>query len=295
MDAEDEELLALLRAVVDGQAPPPVHTMLDDVVRRGRRRMHARRMGATLGVVAVVAGVGVASSVLRGSLPANTDHVSAASPASGSPTLTGWMIPPQASVRRPDSNNCSNGVNVPGEPTAHTVDLDKINKVLLETLHDVDPQAATKITRSTATVNPPGSDGILASTWADVLDSGGGGSVYIEVRGFSGTPTQAADSEQFVNGVCTPPQRKTLGDGTVMQLYGELKYDPGHPSQALRVYTPSHRQYVVTSEGFSSPDWTQVADAQPGTLAVPEGAGRHSLPLTSDQLVAIGEAVADID
>ncbi|WP_211764392.1 hypothetical protein [Kutzneria sp. CA-103260] len=295
MDAEDEELLAQLRAEAHSQEPPPVHTMLDDVVRRGRRRLRARRMGATLGVVAVVAGVGVATSVLRDNLPGSgltADHLSAASSVSTSPTLSGWAIPPQVTSTRADSTDCSNGVSVPGEPKADPVDIDHLNKVLLTSLRDIAPKATSKITRSTAVNKPATGDATLGSTWADVVDSGGGGSVYIEVHGFSGTPTQAADNEQFVNGVCTPPQRKTLADGTVMQLYGELKYDPGHPSQALRVYTPAHRLYVVTSEGFASPDWTQVANAEPGTLAVPEGAGRHSLPLTEDQLTAIGERVA---
>jgi len=54
VDTDDEELLARLRAEFSDQAPPPVHTELDEVVRRGRRRLRARRLGAALGVVAVV-------------------------------------------------------------------------------------------------------------------------------------------------------------------------------------------------------------------------------------------------
>jgi hypothetical protein len=291
VDTEDQELLALLRAEVDGQAPPPVHTMLDDVVRRGRRRLRARRMGAALGVVAVVAGVGVTSAVLRDNLPGSgltADHLSAASTVSG----TGWVTPSPVISMRADSNDCSNGVSVPGEPKVDPVDVDHVNKVLLATLNDVAPKAAVKITRSTKSNKPASGDSVLASTWADVVDSGGGGSVYVEMHAFSGTPTQAADNERFVNGVCTPPLRKNLPDGTVMQLYGELKYDPGHPSQALRVYTPGHLLYVITAEGFASTDWTQVPGDQPGTLAVPQGAGRHSLPLSQDQLTAIGESIA---
>lgn len=291
VDTEDEELLALLRAEVDGQAPPPVHTLLDDVVRRGRRRLRARRMGAALGVVAVVAGVGVTSAVLRSNLPGSgltADHVSAASTVSSS----GWETPSPVTSKRADSSDCSNGVSVPGEPKVDPVDVDRVNKMLVATLNDIAPKAAVKITRSTLSNKPASGDSVLASTWADVIDAGGGGSVYVEMHGFSGTPTQAADNEQFVNGVCTSPQRKSLPDGTVMQLYGELKYDPGHPSQALRVYTPTHLLYVITAEGFASSDWTQVPGDQPGTLAVPQGAGRHSLPLTQDQLIAVGESIA---
>lgn len=299
VDTEDEELLALLRAEVSGQTPPPVRTALDTVVRRGRRRVRARRIGATLSVVAVVTGVGIATSVLRanlpGGLPANQLASSSSSTSPTTSTLPGWAtVSPQPTSRRADSTNCSNGVSVPGQPKVDPVDVDEVSKVLLASLQQVAPKSTLRITRATAATKPTSGDALLASTWADVIDAGGAGSVYVEVHGYSGTPAQAADNERFVDGDCTPPRRKTLGDGTVLQLYAETKYDPGHPSQALRVYTPTHRLYIVTAEGFASTDWTQVPGAEPGTLAVPEGAGRHSLPLTETQLTAIGERVATL-
>lgn len=289
VDTEDEELLALLRAEVSEQLPPPVHTALDDVVRRGRRRLRNRRLGATLGVVAVVAGVGVTTSVLRSSLPGGmpANQLSAASTSSVVSTTTGWT----SSAAKTNSQDCANGLSVPGEPKFDPVDVDRVNKTLLSALQKFAPKATSKITRSSILHKPASGDSVLASTWADVVDAGGGGSVYIEIHGFSGTPTQAADSERFVDGECTPSQRRLMPDGTVLQLYAPLSYDPGHPSQALRVYTPTHRLYVITAEGFASTDWTQVASAEPGTLAVPQGAGRHSLPLTQDQLTAIGESL----
>ena len=294
VDTEDEELLALLRAEVDGQAPPPVQTALGDVVRRGRRRVRTRRIGATLGVVAVVTGVGIATSLLRDmptrGLPAS--QLNAAS-SSVSATPSGWAVASPPSPSKPDSNNCSNGVSVPGNPQLGVLSVDQMNKTLLSALRQVAPNASSKITRST--LSKPGSgDSLLASTWADVIDSGGGGSVYIEVHSFSGTPAQAADNEQFVGGSCTAPMRRTFPSGTVMQLYAVEKYDPGHPSQALRVYTPEHVQYVITAEGFSSADWTRDPSAQSDALAVPEGAGRHSVPLTESQLIAIGEQLAPL-
>jgi hypothetical protein len=287
VDTEDEKLLALLRAEIDGQAQPPVHTALDDVMRRGRRQLRARRLGAALGVVAVVAGVGVATSLLRANVPGSltADQLSTASTSGVAPTTTGWT-----SSAKTDSKECANGISVPGEPKVAPVNVDKINDALLDALRKVAPKASTKITRSTVLNKPTSSDSVLASTWADVIDSGGGGSVYVEIHGFSGTPVQAADSERFVDGGCIPPQRQNLPDGTVMQLYAPLSYDPGHPSQALRVYTPAHRLFVVTSEGFASRDWTQVSNA----LIVPKGAGRHSLPLTEDQLTALAQSVATV-
>jgi hypothetical protein len=240
-----------------------------------------------LGVVAVVTGVGIATSVLRANLPDNQLSVASTSTPGVVTTTTGWT-----SSAKADTRECANGLSVPGEPKVDPVDVDKLNKVLIGTIQKVAPKASTKITRSTVLVKPTSSDSVLASTWADVTDSGGGGSVYVEVHGFSGTPVQAADSERFVDGDCTPPRRQLLPDGTVMQLYTPLSFDPGHPSQALRVYTPTHRLFIVTSEGFASPDWTQVANAEPGTLIVPKGAGRHSLPLTEDQLTVIAQNVA---
>jgi hypothetical protein len=289
VDTDDEELLARLRAEFSDQASPPVHTELDEVVRRGRRRLRARRLGAALGVVAVVAGVGVATSVLRANVPGGmtADQLSTASTSSVVTTTAGWT-----SSAKADTKDCANGINVPGEPRVAPVDVQKLNDALLGTILKVAPQALTKITRSSVLQKPTSSDSVLASTWADVIDSGGGGSVYVEVHAFSGTPVQAADSERFVDGNCTPPRRQLLPDGTVMQLYAPLSYDPGHPSQALRVYTPTHRLYIVTAEGFASTDWTQVANAEPGTLVVPKGAGRHSLPLTEDQLTIIAQNVA---
>ena len=291
VDAQDDELLALLRAEVDGQSPPPVHTALDDVVRRGRRRLRTRRLGATVGVVAVVAGVGIATSVLRVNLPAGppANQVNAASSATTMPTWTLATTEPPAT--HSDSNSCSNGPIVPGETKAAAVDMDNLNRALIDTLHQVAPKASVKITRSTAVRQAASGDQLLGSTWADVIDGGGAGSVYVEVHAFSGIPTAAADNEKFVNGGCAVPQRRVLSDGTVMQLYAVGNYRPAHPSQTLRVYTPAHRLYVITAEGFASSDWTSVPN-EPDTLAVPDAAGRHSLPLTESQLGAIGERVA---
>jgi len=294
VDAEDEKLLAQLRAEVHSQAPPPVHTLLDDVVRRGRRRLRARRMAATLGVVAVVAGVGVTTAVLRDNLPGNQLVASPPTSVTSTTGLSGWSAAAPPSTSKRDSTDCSNGVTVPGEPKVDPVDVTALSGTLLKALTKAAPTANLRITRDTASNQPISSNSVLASTWADVIDSGGGGSVYVEVHGFSGTPAQAADSEQYVGGVCTAPQRKTLADGTIMQLYAETKYDPGHPAQALRVYTPAHRLYIVTAEGFSSADWTQVNKDDPGAVAVPEGAGRHSLPLTESQLTAVGERIATL-
>jgi hypothetical protein len=289
VDAQDKELLDLLRAEIDGQAPPPVHTALDDVVRRGRRRLRVRRLGAALGVIAVVGGVGVATTLLRG-LPGTTfpaDQLNAASSVSGAPTPTsaGWVL------ASPGAKDCDNGVRVPGTPPAGSVNPPLFEDQLLKALTSAAPKATVNITEFTM-MKPGTSDGMLATTWADVIDSGGGGSVYVEVHSYSGDPVQAADGEKFVSGDCTVPYRMTLPTGAVMQLYPVHNYDPGHPSQALRVYTPSHRLYVITAEGFSSADWRQVPGEDAKT--VPTGAGRHSLPLTQDQLTAVGKRLAEL-
>jgi hypothetical protein len=294
VDSQDEELLALLRAEVDDQAPPPVHTALDDVVRRGRRRLRTRRLGATLGVVAVVGGVGIATSLLRLSLPGvGLPAVNAASSVSGSPTpstMSGWTVAPaEPQPSHPDLTNCSKGPAMPGRSVNATVNVDTVDKVLLDALHQVAPKAAVKITKANVAVRPV--DQLLGSTWADVVDAGGAGSVYVEMHAYGGAPVQAADNDKFIDGGCTLPQRQVLTDGTVLQLYPVANYDAAHPSQALRVYTPAHVQYVIIAEGFASTDWVPSPD-DPNSLSVPKDAGRHSLPLNEQQLTAVATRIA---
>ncbi|MFC0429354.1 hypothetical protein [Kutzneria buriramensis] len=298
MDSQDEELLALLRAEVDGQAPPPVHTALDDVVRRGRRRLRTRRLGATLGVVAVVGGVGIATSILRLGMPGvglPAGQINAASSVSGSPspsTMSGWSVAPaEPQTSHAATDNCSKGPAMPDRPGNASVNVDTVDKVLLDALRQVAPKASVKITKATAAVRPV--DQLLGSTWADVVDAGGAGSVYVEMHAFGGAPVQAADNEKFVDGGCTLPQRQVLADGTVLQLYPVANYTPAHPSQTLRVYTPAHVLYVIIAEGFASTDWVKSPD-QPDTLSVPKDAGRHSLPLNEQQLTALATRVAGI-
>jgi hypothetical protein len=296
VDSQDEELLALLRAEIDDQAPPPVHTALDDVVRRGRRRLRARRLGATLGVVAVVGGVGIATSLLRLSLPGvGLPAVNAASSVSGSPTpstMPGWTVAPaEPQTSHPVADNCSTGPSMPGPAGNASVNVDTVDAVLIDALHQVAPKATVKITKANVAVRPM--DQLLGSTWADVVDAGGAGSVYVEMHAYGGTPTQAADNDKFVDGGCTLPRRQVLADGTVLQLYPAANYDPAHPSQALRVYTTTHVLYIVTAEGFGSTDWVKSPD-EPDTLTVPKDAGRHSLPLTEQQLTAIATRIAGI-
>jgi hypothetical protein len=59
---------------------------------------------------------------------------------------------------------------------------------------------------------------------------------------YSGSPTATADLDLTAYGNCDPPRRKTLADGTVLQLY------PVQGSQQyLRIYTSGGSVLMVSS------------------------------------------------
>ncbi|AHH93478.1 hypothetical protein GCM10010174_31770 [Kutzneria viridogrisea] len=296
VDRHDEELLAALRAELDAPAPP-VRTQLDEVLRRGRRRVRARRLVAAAGVVTVVAGVGLGSAVLRGWQGPGEAPV--ASPpttvvASTGNLPSGWgPAPVTASPASPEPGakvTCGHWVTMPDNSRAPELDGALLAKVLTETVQRVAPSAKVALTNTDWSSSLKRSDGLLGTVWIDITDSGGPGSLLTEVRAYAGAPAEAADAEAFVYGGCTTPLRKTLSNGTVLQLYGVNSDDPGHPSQALRVYTANRHLYVLVAEGFGSVNWTKDT----GQLAVPKGVGRRSVPLTQQQLTQVGDYLATL-
>jgi hypothetical protein len=297
VDEDDLELLAALRAEVTDQTAPPVHTQLEDVVRQGRRQVQHRRIGATLGVVVVVTGIGISAAVLRGIPNPADDGTVVSSSITGTATTTsampGWTRV-LVEAQKSGMSGCAGGVSLPSRAKTTTVDGAVVSKVLVSSLTTAAPNAKVRITQSSWPPDDPKPTGSLGSTWVDVIDSGGGGSVYMYATGYAGAASDAADDQAYVDGVCTPPMRKTLTDGSVLQLYTPEEYDKAHPSQELRVFTPAHHVFVLTAEGFSSADWVQVPGDDPGVLAVPQGAGRHSLSLTADQLAFVGERIAAV-
>lgn len=289
MDRDEAELAEALRAALTGPEPP-VRTGLEDIVRRGQRKVMMRRLVAATGVIVVVGGIGIGGSMLRdlqapGNVQVASMPTTLPSTSSAPPALPGWTRVTTSAAK--PAADCANGLTLPGPTTMTTrVDGKSIDDTLMVALQKVASTAKIKFTRSSWTPGPAG------TAWLDIVDAGGAGSLYLQAQTYAGTPSDAADADSYVNGTCTPPSRRTLANGAVLQLYSAEANDPGHPSQALRVYTTDHRLYVLIAEGFSSADWTQARDGESGQLIVPKGAGRRSLPLTEQQLADVGQILA---
>lgn len=117
------------------------------------------------------------------------------------------------------------------------------------------------------------------------VDMGDGpGSIVLRVSRFAGTPRAAADADSARFGDCSALQRRTLSDGTVLQLYPADFGNPEKPSQDVVVYQPSGRNYVVTTQGWGE------SDKVDGSVSH----GRGRLPLDDAGLAAVAELLAKL-
>jgi hypothetical protein len=145
--------------------------------------------------------------------------------------------------------------------------------------------------QQTAVRQPTKSGGRAAySRWIDVTDAGGTGSVTIDESPYTGAPLEAADRDAFLYGNCEPPARKVMADGTVVQYASAVPSEPFQSlTQGLRIYRPNGVLVEITQRNFGSPDFRLNDDDQSFDRF---GRGRETLPLSADQLAAIGEMVA---
>jgi hypothetical protein len=298
-----------LRAMADMTAPPST-TVLDDVLRRGRRRVYLLRAGAAAGVVAVVAGAGFTALGLRAnptSLPPAVDgpavtitttvNQAVPWPAADLPAQTpyGTWQPAMSAPPEPgravlalplcQSHWSEQVAELGATPMSSTV-ADAFGKVVGLV---VTPAEAGE--QKTVILQPtePGS-GVAYSRWIDVTDAGGTGSVTIAEGRYTGTPLAAADREAFLYGNCEPPIRQVMGDGTVVQYVSAVPSEPFQSlTQGLRIYHPDGVVVEIVQRNFGSPDF-RVNDA--GTAFDRFGKGRPTLPLSADQFSSIGEMVA---
>lgn len=314
----EQELRGALRSEVDGPAPAS-RTDLADLLRRGRRRLLARRVAAAAGVLAVVGVVGFGTAAL-GELAA-PDH---SPPADGNSTAAPLLTTSPATVgpewttpglpARAPYGTFTPGSTAPPPPGREVLVVPQCDPGAgsrFTTWLSPRPPAplldawasAVRQVAAPAQVSGPHTRTIPANEdkhpdqvdghtqWIDVTDGGGTGSVDLDLGRTTLAPPAAADDEAFAEGNCTPPRRLVRADGTVLQFYPVRASEPYQSLlQVLRIYTPRGDTYAVTVRNFGSPDFEfREQDASFDRT----GAGRGTLPLTEEQLTRIGLAVAD--
>jgi hypothetical protein len=301
---DDNAARHALHILTDDPAPP-VTTTVDQVLRRGRRRVLVQRVGAAAGVMGVVAAIGVGAVLLRPGDQSGGVQVGDSNP----PGLTTTVSPPQSETTRnktsapatpildgsmwtpvnmPVGTDSGSGC-VPMGPQPYDKDVALLPEGTVKAAFanavgetvGKQPQAVT----SQWEAHSPKHDGAPRGYVTAVVPmDDGNGEIQLEAGRFGGTPTEFADWSRTVYGNCVPPWRRVLDDGTVLQLFQVDDANAKAPMQHVQVYRPDGRLYIVTSAGFSEGDIIRHADGS-GTV---EG-GRGELPIPSDALANIAE------
>lgn len=283
---DDDAARRALRTLTDEQAPPVV-TTLEQVVRRGKRRLFVQRASAVAGVMAVVAAIGVGAILLRPGDQGDGTRV-ANPPTSASSTtvrLPGWTpvpIPP-GGQRTVDGTACIQPfVQLPPEPDTPLITQQYVQDALVGAARSV--VGPVEVTSSEWMADSPKHDAPRGYVDVEVPMDNGNGQLKLEAGRFGGTPEQVANASITVYGNCGEPVRRMLDDGTILQLYPLDDHDTKAPMQQLQIYRPDGLMYVITSAGWSASDLSPEG---------PEGSqvllgGRGKLPVTEDQLADIG-------
>ena len=310
----EQELSGKLKSEVDGPAPG-VRTDLAEVLKRGRRRLLVRRVGASAGVLAVVGVVGFGTAAL-GELAAPPDArpgsdgpVVTTSPAPIGPEWTavgqaprtpygtfppGWTAPPPSGREVLVVPQCDAGPDSRFTAWTSPRPPERVLDAWARAVTQVAaPARVSGLNTRTIPANkdkhPDSVDGHVQ--WIDVADEDGTGSVDLRAGRTTADPVAAADEEVFAEGNCAPPRRLARSDGTVLQYYPVRASEPYQSvGQVLRIYTPRGDTYAITVLNYGSPDFRFREEEGAFDRT---GAGRATLPLTEEQLTRIGLAVAD--
>jgi hypothetical protein len=259
-----------LRGALDVPAPPPT-TTLDVVLRRGRRRVFARRAGAVLGVFAVVAGVGVGATTLNLAAPpagpaGNVDEDLGPAEVVHEVGWTRVDLPPR--VPPNPGQNCDEG----RQPSS--VGHQRLTDKSMRDWRN----SVGRVVSGAALVDSPQVEDVVDVFEVEIRDSLGAGTVRLAAGTYSGSPVTAANDAAWATTACDPPQRSFGQDGTVFQLY-DVRRDASTESVArtLFVFRPDGKAFRI--------DQSNV-----GTNST--RATRAALPLTTEQFKSLGPAVA---
>jgi RNA polymerase sigma-70 factor (sigma-E family) len=270
-----------------GEPAPAPHTSVDDVMRRGRRRVFAQRATGVMGVLLAVAGIGVGASTLSAGpstpLPP-ADTITTTTPTtvraevgwprlnepSRTPTLKVSQMPgipplPCEQQGTPQLGGWAGIIEAPGTVRA------AFEQAISGPAHpDVTPP------------RNPGERNNYA-LWANT----GHGSIWLRAGTFTGSPLAHADDQKWATGDCVAPKRHVLANGTVIQLHVVREGMPVPTlTQLLMIYTPAGRTYQILLSNHSG---EFILD---GGMDQEKG-GRPELPLSEERLAEIGLAVAE--
>jgi hypothetical protein len=256
----DEETARHALGTLNDEPAPPVRTTLDQVLRRGRRRVFVQRASAVAGVVAVVAVIGVGALSLRPD-PGGVGVATTPTPA----WTDGWELvtPQRAGADCPDlPTHGPAEVNVPLPPE------NVVKRAFIATSKTVLGKVPTTTSSEWdfTTSEQYGPRGII---FFDLV----GDQLQLGVSRHGGTPQQAADWSSARSGHCEPLRRHALAGGTVLQLYPVMHdspMDPMGPLQQVQILRPDGLDYQITSVGTTD----------------------GGLPITEEQLAALAEGFA---
>ncbi|MDX8049512.1 hypothetical protein SK571_08995 [Lentzea sp. BCCO 10_0798] len=300
MDIEEK-----LRGALNVPAPPPT-TTLDTVLRRGRRRVFAQRVGAALGVVAVVAGIGFGAATLNQAAPQprQADRPDAG-PATVEHALTWPRVntPPQTPY-----GTYSPASTAPPPPGRAIISMPRCNigqrkwamKVPVGGVKPTDEfvqkwigTVRAQLPEMRVSDLSPRLDKAPALDYSvDLTDAGGTGSVRLSLGRFAGTPLEYADDNLWTSGDCAPPYRTTLPDGTIVQLHSVRAAEPFQTLlQVMEVFRPDGLMLQLDLANYGSADLRPAA--QEGYWER-TGAGRATMPLTDEQFSRLGPAIAEV-
>ena len=298
---EDDNAARRALQLLTEDSAPPVTTTVDEVLRRGRRRVFVQRASAFAGVAGVVAAIGVGAVLLRG----QSGGVQVGDTTSAAPTTTsvprsdgtGTQVLPTPLLpggskwapvdMPPDADSGKNCVQMDQSPPDSDVALlpEKTVKNAFSTVVTETIGKPPVLVTSNWEGHSPKQDGAPRGfVSVEVPMDGGNGELQLEVGRFGGTAEAYADWSRMAYGNCEAPWRRVLADGTVLQLFPINDGDAKAPMQHLQIYRPDGREYIITSAGYSEADVNRGPD---GSGRV-EG-GRGALPADAVTMGGIAE------
>jgi hypothetical protein len=298
---DDDSAGSALGALAD-EPVPMAATTVDEVIRKGKRRLRVQRVATVGGVAAVVAVIAAGTLVFRPGSPDSSVPVASRPTSTSANALAGYTpvnrtapaaptlavtttmpLPPAGTGQVPPPQSQTTITTSTKAPSpAAVIDVNTGCTILLYTPRSLTPAISTRtlserfLSGFVKAVHrkPAGYDTNQNQSYEPKPDDVGaarlimddnGGEIVLDLLQHGGSADQAADAAVNVTGDCASPRQKSLPDGTILQLYPR-----GEKAQMLIVFGPSGRTYVLNV----------IPDTQ--------------WPLSEEQLATIADEVAKL-